>query len=472
MAGTYILGEQKVRPGTYFRIENAGGGQVEGADDGTVCAIFKADFGPTEKAVELTPYDGYTATYGDGKTTDMLKEILDAGVKKCICIRLGSGGTAATVSLKTSGESVKDALKITAKHVGSKNFTVTVRTKASDSSVRQIIIYSNAKQFERFEYAVTENEAPVAAAAINKSANFSAEALSTTGALADVDATAFTVGTDPTITTDDYSQALSIAEKYRFNTIAVDTNDHAVHLLLQAFLTRIYDVGQLGFAVVADDPDSVDLDAREDNAKSFNDLRMIYVLNPYVEKSGVEYKGYLVAAKIAALYALCPSNKSLTHTVIQGYTKLGEELTPTQITKAEQLGCLVLSTNPSGQIWIDYAINTLISPTDDQDDGWKKMRRAKCRYELLLRCNDTADKLIGKVDNDVNGRATVIAQLQAVVNAMINESKLVAGTVTESAVYQSDGDYAYFVLDIVDKDSIEHLYLTYRFRFSSIVVTE
>lgn len=33
----------------------------------------------------------------------------------------------------------------------------------------------------------------------------------------------------------------------------------------------------------------------------------------------------------------------------------------------------------------------------------------------------------------------------------------------------SDGDYAYCDIEVIDKDSIEHLYLTYKFQFSSRV---
>lgn len=64
-------------------------------------------------------------------------------------------------------------------------------------------------------------------------------------------------------------------------------------------------------------------------------------------------------------------------------------------------------------------------------------------------------------------RATVVSQLQGIVNAMVNEGKLVSGTVTENTLYTSDGDYAYFDISVIDKDSIEHIYLTYKFQFSS-----
>ena len=47
------------------------------------------------------------------------------------------------------------------------------------------------------------------------------------------------------------------------------------------------------------------------------------------------------------------------------------------------------------------------------------------------------------------------------------EGKLVACTVTESSAYSSDGDSAWFDIDVTDKDSMEHIYLTFTFRFST-----
>ena len=137
-------------------------------------------------------------------------------------------------------------------------------------------------------------------------------------------------------------------------------------------------------------------------------------------------------------------------------------------------GIINLLKNPSFQVGavlglslIHISINTLITPKDNQDDGWKKIRRVKTRFELIRRINTTSDNLVGKVDNDTNGRATVISQLQAVGDAMREEGKLVACTVSESSAYTADGDSAWFDIDVIDKDSMEHIYLSFIFRFST-----
>lgn len=50
---------------------------------------------------------------------------------------------------------------------------------------------------------------------------------------------------------------------------------------------------------------------------------------------------------------------------------------------------------------------------------------------------------------------------------MIAEGKLTAITVSESTANVADGDSAWFDIDVVDKDSMEHIYLSYRFQFST-----
>lgn len=179
--------------------------------------------------------------------------------------------------------------------------------------------------------------------------------------------------------------------------------------------------------------------------------------------------GYQTAARIAGMIGAVPSNQSLTHTVLDDVTELLEELTPAQITKSEKMGCIVLAKNTKKKIWIDYAINTMINPTEDKDKGWKKIRRVKTRFEMLRRCNQVTDDLVGKVDNDTNGRKTIVSNLNSVGADMIGEGKLTAFTASESTRFVSDGDSCWFDIDVVDKDSAEHIYCMYKFQFSTNV---
>ena len=447
MAGTFILGETKVRPGTYFNIQKKGGNAAAGVMNGVTAVIFRADFGPLNEAIELSAEDGYEGTFGTALTTDAMKEAIAGGAKTIIACRVGNGGTQGSIKLQDSEST--DAVSITAKYP------------------KECIFYAGTTEFEKVEFAAGTDEANALVDALASSKNFKAEVIkSGTVTLQNVSQSQFTKGTDPQVTNGDYSNAFKQVEAYEFNTICVDTEDTSVHLLLQSFINRIFDAASLTQAVVAE-KHTVDLETREAHAASFNDEKMHYVLNAHVNEQGTEIDGYQTAARIAGMIGAVAANSSLTHTVVSGFSEIKEKLTNTEMIAAEKKGCLVLSYNKAKQVWIDNAINTLITPKDNQDDGWKKIRRVKTRFELIRRINTTSDNLVGKVDNDTNGRATVISQLQAVGDAMREEGKLVACTVSESSAYTADGDSAWFDIDVIDKDSMEHIYLSFIFRFST-----
>lgn len=465
MSGTFIIGERKVRPGAYFNIQKVAE-ESSGIMNGVTAVLFRADFGPLGTVVELDAENGYDQIFGTGLTTDAIKEAIAGGAKKIIACRVGNGGTKGSISLKDSGG--EDAVTVTAKYPGDKDFAVTIREKLSGTGMKECIFYADTAVFEKVEFVSGAGEAKAFTEALNGSKYFDAE-LKTgkdTAQLANVSQSAFTKGTNPTATVSDYSDAFAQVEAYDFNTICVDTEDVEVHLLLQSFVKRIYDAGSLVLAVVAE-KHTVDLETRIAHAAAFNDEKMHYVLNAWIDEQGTEIDGYQTAARIAGMIGAAPANNSLTHAVISGFSGLLERLTNTDMVTAEKQGCIVLSYNRSKQVWIDNAINTLVTPADNQDDGWKKIRRVKTRFELIRRMSATAEDLIGRIDNDSNGRATVISQLQGVGDAMREEGKLVACTVTENSAYQDGGDSAGFVIDVIDKDSMEHIYLTFLFRFST-----
>ena len=466
MAGIFILGEEKVRPGSYFNIRKNDDDSVAAVINGVTAVIFRSDFGPVGEAVELSRDDGYESIFGTSGTTDAMGQALAGGAKTLIACRLGNGGAASSVALKDADGG--DVLTITAKYPGSKPFAVTVRESVTDNTIKECIIYSGTSEFKKMTFAAGEGEVQTLAATLASTGCFVAEMAEGAGSatLANVVQTEFSGGEDPAVTIEDYSNALAAVEPYVFNTICVDTEDVSVHALVYSFLNRIFENGSLAQAVIAE-KSSIDLEVRQSRAAAYNDEKMVYVLNDRVDAGGTVLEGYQTAARIAGMVGAVSSASSLTHTVISGFTDLLERLTPTQITKAEQKGCLVLSANSGGQIWIDSAINTLVTPAENQDKGWKKIRRVKTRFELLRRCNDVTDNLVGKVDNDSNGRKTIISQLNNVCYEMQKEGKLNFYKVAESELYKADGDSAWFTVDVVDKDSAEHIYTTFGFQFST-----
>lgn len=464
MAGYFLIGETKVRPGSYFNIGKNGDASTADVINGVTAVIFRSDFGPVGYAVELTAEEGYESTYGTGGTTDAIRQALDGGARTIIACRLGTGGTEASITLKD--ETNEDAITISAKYPGAKDFSVTIKEKLTDSTVKQCVIYSGTKAVETIDFNAGNAQSLVNA--FSSSSSFIAKAADgkEEAILANTLQSKMNPGTDPVITTEDYSNAFSAVEPFMFNTICIDTEDSSIHLLLAAFVDRIFESGNLTQAVVAE-KSSVDIEERMARAAAFNDEKMIYVLNSKVDVAGETMEGYQTAARIAGMVGSVSSRLSLTHTVVTGFSDLYERMTNSNVIKAEKKGCIVLTMNTEKQIWIDSAINTLITPPDNKDAGWKKIRRVKTRFELLRRCNEATDKLVGKVDNDPNGRKTIIGQLLEIGSNMIAEGKLVSFNAAESNLYVADGDSCWFVLNVIDKDSAEHIYLFYNFQFST-----
>lgn len=480
MAGTFLIGEKKVRPGTYFRRTKVGF-NVEGAINGIASCVFQSNWGPLNEEfdVDQTMLNNLGEYYGSGNGVKLIREALRGGATTVRCVRVGGAdGTASKIVLKTSDSTPKDAVEITAKYPGSRAFSATVDNDLVTGK-RRFRILVGTKVFVQVLFDAggsasnNKDEATLLVAAMANNRHFTAE-LKNKGTLADITQTpaAFTAGTNPTVTRADYSVGLNVLERFRWNTVMADSNNKEIKKVLVDFVNLSYETGHLGMAVIAGtsseplDSDDTTTPGRIQQAASYNNDKIVYVLNGWIDNAGDTYDGWLVAARIGGMIAACETNASLTHTVISNAMFLIEPLTNGEIIKAEQHGCYVLSLNDSDQVWIDNSINTLVTCDEDQDEGWKKVRRTKCRFELMDRINRTHDKLVGKVNNDANGRATVIAAAQRVINEMCAEGKLVVGSYIElDEAHPPEGDSAWFNLHIRDYDSLEFLYLTYVFAY-------
>ena len=470
MAGVFTIGETKARPGVYTRYENAGGTPLAGATNGIGAAIFKANWGPLNQLIELEGANAVAPTFGTALTVDVITELFNGGCSKVKAVRAGTGGTATTGILKDTAAAPADVVNIAAKFVGDRPFSVTIRDSLTNTDKRECIIYSGTTEFEKVEFTkgtAGDGEPAALVAAFAASKNFTVTKVADGNkTLAAVAQQALVAGTNPTITTAEYSAALNVLEAGKWNVLCVDTTDTDIHALVQSFIQRIYLTGAMVMACVAESK-TVDLDTRMAHAAAFNDEKIHYILNGGYDTSGNLYDGYRLAAKIGGMIAAVASNTSLTHTVVNGFVSLAEPLTNTQIEKALAMGCIVLTVNANDQVWIESAINTLVTPSGNQDAGWKKIRRTKTRFELMDRIVATTDPLVGKVNNDSDGRATFMAAAQGVINAMIGEKKLLdGGKIYEDTNNPPAGDSAWFIIAVDDIDSIEKSYLTFKFRFS------
>lgn len=468
MAINYNAGENKIRPAVYQRHTNIGSSSVIGASDG-ICAIpVQANWGPLGVVVKNTnigdPAKTYgTGTYGTGYTVPAAEAMFEGGANTVYTYRLGTGGKAASIELTTG-------LTATAKHVGTMGISVAVQAKLGDATKKQLLIYVGNALMETWDFAAdgtAEGKNLIAATKNSQYITITGEA-ATVPALA-VASGALTGGENPTVTNESYSDAFAALESYYYNTIALDVDDDenmTLSLLLQAYLDDAAKLGTRAIAVVGEKT-SVALETRMAHAAALNDENFVYLGGGWMR--GNESKdGVLAICYTAGVIAATPSSKGITHSVIKGATALCEAVKHSQYEAAISNGMLMVSASPDGSIWYDSGVTTLITPEEGiQDEGWKKIRRVKVRYELFHRLDLALMPKVGRVSCDSDGVADIIQAGQRVINAMVLERKLFEGAkIIEDPANPYSGDSAWFIIQVDDIDSLEKIYLHYQFRYS------
>lgn len=468
MAVHFKEGETKKRPGLFQRQTNTGFTSVTGGRDG-ICAIpVKAPWGPLGKVVKNTLKSDLTKVYGagpysEGNTVPAAAAMFDGKASAVYTYRLGTGGTKAS-------KEIADGLTATAKYPGTLPISVAIQEKLGDSTTKQLLVYADNTLVETWNFAADgKNDGANLAAAVSGSNYIDVTGTAASVPVLPVASGALEGGANPTVTNEDYSKAFAALETTYYNTIALDVDDDnnmTLSLLLQSYIENAHKLGKNCIAVVGEKV-TVDFATRCAHAIAFNDNKVAYLGGGYM--AGAESKdGVMAICYTAGVIASTPSNQGITHTIVDGATELCEALTYSQYEQAIESGMLMLSMSPDGSIWYDSGINTLTSPeAETQDDGWKKLRRTKVRFELFDRLDRALAPKVGRVSTDTDGVADVVQTGQRVVDSMVAEGKLMPGAVfCEDSENPPVGDSAWFIIQSDDIDSLEKIYMHYQFRYS------
>jgi len=471
LASFFTIGEKKVRPGIYFRYENWGTPPIAGAADGRCGAVFRSNWGPLAKPVAIENFSHIARVYGEGGTTSVALEQFRGGARLVFAMRLGDASTATAGSYLIEDTDIAPVavLRLVMRYPGSRQFSVTIRPTLDNPAVGELLLLDDTTVLEKFTFDISAGADQVNGLleATRKSSYFTLVKLAdSTEPLAVVDQDPVTPGTDPLVNVAAYSAAFEALEASRWNVLAMDTSNLSVQVLMQMYLNRVYQSGKFVMGVVGEDS-SVPLETRMLHASAFNDYRLVYVGSGFVDLTGEVYEGWKAAARVAGMIAGTPSNESITHAPIAGATELVEQLTNFQYESAILAGMLTFSTSAANTVWVEQGINSLVLPGSNDDVGWKKIKRVKVRFELMQRLNDTIELLVGRINNDPDGRMTVVQSGNGVCNAMVAERKLLGGA---HCVLDPDnapaGDSAWFLVYADDIDALEKMYFTFKFRFA------
>lgn len=474
MAGiVFRSGEQKVRPGVYIRVQNVGQPVVPALPNGIVAAVFRSNWGPIQTPTVIETAEVISEKFGVSASLDMLQEAFRGGCKKIVGVRVGGAGTPAQVTLTDSNTTAEQVVKITTKYPGTRgnNFTVTIRDSLASTNMKEFLLFEGSTQLLKLTFDTDTSEPTNLVTVINESGNpyVEAEKLADgNGTVKNVPNTALQGGTDPTITNENVLSALTTLEAEDWNVLVVDSEeDVTLFASIQAYIDRVRESGKRVMAVLSQ-PTTTDLVTRLATARSFNDPAIVFVLNGFEYSDGKVVEGYKAAGRVAGMIASADITESLTHAVVSGAVAVKGALSNTDIENAINNGAIAFTYNAQKQVQIEQGITTFITPTADMDMGWRKIRRVRTRDVLIDRISATWDSLVGKINNDKNGRATLLAAAQGVINQMVTEGALISGTIYEDPANPPQGDSAWFVIQVDDTDSAEKLYLTFQFRFAPV----
>lgn len=464
---TFILGEQKVRPDVYVRWHNAGGARVVTGTVGVAAAAIKANWGPLGEVIAVETPGDLSGKLGSGDGPDCIQEIFSGGASTVLTVRVGTGGSPAQLELEDTATTPVKVVRLLTKYPTTRAITVTIRDSLEDG-LRELLLHENTRQLERLTFAKSSEEPNHLVATINANSQYlkAAKLADGNGEIDTLLDEAMTGGAAPIVTGQDYADAFELLERKFFDTVAVDSEDVSVHASLQSFVKRMLSEGGGRIIGVVGEPTSVPFVTRKTNARSFNDFAIVYVGNGFETATG-PLEGAKAAARVAGVIASSAYNASLTHVPITGSIGVVGELTNTQYKEAIQSGMLTFSLNPDGLAQIDYGINTKVTLLADEDEGWKKIRRTRTRFELIDRVVLTLHPYLGKWNNNEDGRAFVVTIANGIIQTMIREGGLESGQLIVDPDNPPQGDSAWFrFTDLVDLDSIEKIYLDFGFQFS------
>lgn len=255
MSGSWRVGEEKERPGVYRRHVNAGGSEIAGTAENVGLAVVSGTWGPLNKPVVTDASDDIASIIGSGKGANVITQMRIGGANTIMVVRVGSGGTPASVTLKDNKEA--DVVTLTTLYPTSRALTVTIKESLEDETQKLAIIQEGTKELEAVAFTAGATEVAGIVAAFADSVYVKAvKKADGSGTLKNISQSKFSGGTDPTVNTEAYSAGFEASEEETWDGVAVDSDDPAVHTLLYTFINRKFEEGMYPYACVGE-PKSV-----------------------------------------------------------------------------------------------------------------------------------------------------------------------------------------------------------------------
>ena len=494
MPGTWKIGDitrKDQRPGFYTRFVAQAELAVAGGQTGIVACATISDFGPLASVRRLNTIGEFERLYQDtfspvpSNANHIVRNIFLGGARNVLFYRIG--GTAAAKALRDLEDTEatpRDILTLTAKYEGNRGngFRISVIIVAMKVTITLIdsdntVLTSWTREenngtvdlVEDFVDDINNDEDNIWVDASTNVGGTGSSAITndtTSNTFAVQSVASFSGGVNPTVADADWEDARSAFENEDFSTAYFDvspTDNTTVWESTRDWVTEIRDtIRDIIWVTGSDSADT--LDQALTAASNVNEPGIVYIHPGWSTRSNNavnERDAYKQASRIAGLIAGLPLSQSLSYRALGFIEDLSVRYGNADI-KRMIAGGIMPIVYDGRNFKIERGVNTLTVLGDNQDNSFKKIKTIRILDGINNALNaSTADNIIGKIDNDRDGRSVVLGAYSGFLDGQAN-----LGLIEDDFNVETDPDNEptldrYFVrYGIRPIDSIEYVYNT------------
>lgn len=379
--GTFKLSQPKVRPGTYVNVKNGRQPTAASSTRGTaIIPLIGYDWGPREEwiVVSVDSPDEHQAEFGrsiydDTNSAMLMIQLMLIGATT-VYVYIPDGGTAASADITVGSGS----MNVTAKYKGSLGNKIKIVSVANPVDGFDVSVILDGSEVELFEGITTIGEL----AGKSEYVDFSG-----TGNMAAFASASLEDGDDTVSGNSGLSDFLDKSEKIRFNCMCFPSTETS---LQTALLTKIkYIRESIGWKCQAVAPNYA------------ADYEGIINLTNSFEYGGKSLSTAEACAWLAGMTAGADYVTSLTYATVTNATAVVGEMNNEESIEAINAGKTFFSVDESGNVILEYDINSRVSSDSETPQDIRKNRPLRV-YDTFA--NDLLITFIpGKFDNDEDG---------------------------------------------------------------------
>lgn len=379
--GTFKLSQPKVRPGTYVNVKNGRQPTASSSARGTaIIPLIGYDWGPRGQWIVITADspDAHIAelgrsVYDDSNSAMLMLQLMLLGATT-VYVYIPDGGVAASADITVGS----GTMKATARYKGTLGNKIKIVSVANPVGGFDVSVVLDGSEVELFEGITTIGELSGRSEYVEFTGS---------GDMAAFASATLEDGSDETSGNSGISDFLDKSEKVRFNCMCFPTEESS---LQTALLTKIkYIRESIGWKCQAVAPNFA------------ADYEGIINLTNSFEYGGKSLSTAEACAWLAGMTAGADYVTSLTYAMVTNATAVVGEMNNEESIEAINAGKTFFSVDESGNVILEYDINSRVSSDSETPQDIRKNRPLRV-YDTFA--NDLLITFIpGKFDNDEDG---------------------------------------------------------------------